>query len=118
MKNLVGVCVAEATEQMRIGQRTLDRVIAAPKYFRKGRKIGVHHLEPTGIMLSKRCLTLDNVQRCLPPGTGLCKNQGSLLKIEREQADFAGDRGAGQLPSKASRDHQMEDEKQLAVGLN
>src|SRR4030095_271099 len=117
MKNLVGVGMSDATEQMRIGQRTLDRVISAPKHFRKGLKIGVHHLDPTGIVLSKRCLTLDNVQRCLPFGTRFSKNQGSLLKIEREQADFTGDRGAGRLPSKASRDHQVEDEKQFTARL-
>src|SRR5262245_58738551 len=118
MKNLVGVRVADATEQMRIGQRALDRVISALKRFGKRRKIRVHHFEATRIVLSKHSLTLYEVQRRLPLGTRFSENQRSVLKIEGKQADFAGDGSAGRLPSKASRDHQMENQKQFAVGLN
>src|SRR5262245_23618398 len=118
MKNLVGVCVANATEQMRIGQRTLERVIAAPEYLRERREIGIHHLEPAPLVLGKGGFSLDNVERRLPLGTCFSEDQGSILKIECEQADFAGDCGARRFPSKAPRDHQVKDEKELISGFN
>ena len=118
MENLVRVRVADATEQMRIGERTLQGVIAASERLRKRRNIGLHHLEPTGIVLRKRCLPLDDIQRCLPLGTSFSEDQASVLEVECQQADFAGDRGARRLPSKAPRDHQVEYKKQLLVGFN
>jgi AsmA-like protein len=103
---------------MWVGQSSLQRVITAPERFRKGCQIGLHHLESTGIKLRKLCLPLDDMQRRLPFGTRLREDQGPILKVECEQADFAGDRGADRLPSKTPRDHQVEDEKQFAVRFN
>src|SRR5215470_17247999 len=118
MKNLVGVGVANAAEQMRIGQRTLERVIASAERLRKGHEIGIHHLEPARLVLRKGGFSLDDIQRRLPLGTRLSEDQGSILEIECEEADFAGDCGAGRLPSKAPRDHQVEYEKELTIGFN
>jgi hypothetical protein len=91
MKNLVGVRVADAAEQMWVGQRTLQRVITAPERFGKRCEIDVHHLDPSWIVLSKLGLTLDDMQRRLPLGTRLGKDQSAILKVECEQADFSGD---------------------------
>src|SRR6185503_20865622 len=110
MENLVGLRVADAAEQMRVGQRTLQRVIAAPKRFREGWQIGIDHLETAWIVLRQPCLALDDVQRRLSLRAGFREDECSVLKIECEQADFAGNCGAGRLPSKTPGDHQMEDE--------
>src|SRR4030095_9636756 len=100
MKNFVGVRVADTAEEMWVGQRTLQRVITAPERFRKGCQVRIHHLESAWIVLRKLCLPLDDVPRCLPFGARLREDQGPVLKVECEQADFAGDRGAERLPSK------------------
>ena len=93
-------------------------MIAALERFRKGREIGLHHLEPAWIVLSELCLSLNDMQRRLPLGTRLGEDQGSVLKVQREQADFARNRAAGRLPSKTPGDHQVENEKQFAVHFN
>src|SRR4029079_9084997 len=113
MKNFVGVCVADSAEQVRIGQRPLQRVIAAAQRFRKRDEIGIHYLEPTWVVRSERCLTLNDMQGCLPLGTRFGEDQRSVLKIERQEADFTGDRSTGRLPAEAPRDHQVEYEKQF-----
>ena len=49
MKDLVGVGVADAAEEMRIGQRAFQRVALLLKRRRECRGAARHHLEPAGI---------------------------------------------------------------------
>ena len=49
MKNLVGVRVPDAAEQMRIGERALQRVALLLKRRRERVDVARHHFEPSGV---------------------------------------------------------------------
>ena len=49
MQDFIGIRVADSAEQMRIGQRALERVILANELGRKGFEIGAQDLHPAGI---------------------------------------------------------------------
>jgi len=49
MQNLIGIGVANATEDMRIRQSSFERVIFTPQRQREFSRSGVQNLEPTWI---------------------------------------------------------------------
>ena len=65
MKNLVGVGVADATEDVRIGQRALQRVIALGQPGTERCQIGIQDFEPLRIERSHRFGAANDVNGCL-----------------------------------------------------
>src|SRR5688572_11104090 len=84
MQNLVRIRVAYAAEQMRIGQRALQRMIPLPKGRGKLFERRFQYFESTRIVLRQRVASVDDVERRLPPGASLRQDQRAVRKIERE----------------------------------
>src|SRR5436190_453025 len=57
------------------------------------------------------------MERRLMLCAGFGENQRAVLEIERKEANLSGDLASPVPPPESTRDHEMEDEKQLALGL-
>ena len=63
MQNLVGVRIADAAEEPRIGQGALERVVFPPQDGAKLCRGRLQHLEPAGIVLGQLNFSTDEVER-------------------------------------------------------
>ena len=115
MKNLIGVCVPDAAEQVRIGERALERVIVPAQGFNKRREINVQHLEPARVVPLERLTSLDDVKGCLTLRPRFGHDERSSVEVESHQANFAWHGRSRRSPAKTARDHEMEHEEQLAL---
>ena len=113
VQDLVGVGVADAVEQLRIGEGALERVILARQRgarTRRGRRSSTSR--PPGSCCGERRLAAHEVQRRALLRAGLGKRQRAVGKAKRGQADLAGQLGAGRLPVQPARDHQVQDQEE------
>ena len=115
VQDLVRVGVADAAEQMRIGERALQRVALAGERLVKLFARGVERLDAAGIERAQRRLAAHQLQR------------GALLRArfgEEQRAVLEGERGehllrphprflAGLPPAQPPGDHEVDDEKQV-----
>ena len=84
----------------------------------KRREVRRQHVESRpGSCCAQRVPAADDVQRRLPLGARFGQHQRAVLEVEREQTELSGNAGARLLPPEAPGDHQMKDEKQLALDL-
>src|SRR5262245_33340872 len=111
MEDLIRVRVADATEEMRIGQSTFQRVALSRKRSCKRRHVAHHHIDPARGERSKRVFSVDNMKRRPLLCGGLRQEQGAMCKVERGQTDFPGNGRASVAPLESARDHQVKDKK-------
>ena len=117
MKNFVGVRVADAAEEMWIGQRALERMVFSLQGGLKLREIRLEHFEPSSIVFGQCFRTADHVERCLPLAASLGEDKCAVVEVERQKTDLARNWRGGLFPPEASRDHQMEHKVELVVQL-
>ena len=115
MKDLVGVRVADSREEPRIGQRALDRMVLAGERGAKAREVGFEDLEPSARMLGDGLLAADQVEGGAFLRTRFGQYERPLRKVERRERRAAGEPRAPGTPVETARDHQMEDEVQVAL---
>ena len=90
-----------------------SRVNAAPN----SAAVDGQHFESTWIMSRQFLLAPHQIQGRTPLGTGLGQDQRQLREVERGEAHLAGDLGASSEDLEPSRDHQVNDEEQIALEL-
>ncbi len=115
MQDLVGVGVADAAEQVRVGQRALQRVVLELQAGGEGLERRVQHLEAAGVVPREARLALDQVQRGTALGTRLGQRQHAVREFEAGEGDSLGARRAGIEPVQAPGDHEVQDEPEAAV---
>ena len=115
MKNLIGVGVADAAEQPRVGESTLHGVVLPDQSSVERLQRRVQHVEPARVMISEAFFTAHQEQRSPFPGTCLGEQEGACRKIERGKAGLFRDLVAGLLPAEPPRDHQVHHEKELVI---
>ena len=97
MQDLVRVCVADAAEEMRIGQRALQRMAFLSKGRGKRVDAARHRLEPAGVERCKRIFApttwsdarffvAASVRRSVPPAKS---NAASPTFVEPRRPDLA-----------------------------
>ena len=119
MEDLVRVGVADAAEQVRVGQRALERVVLAPQRRGERRRVRVEHFEAAGIVRGQRvpaaATTCSDARRLVPASVRISV---PCVEVERQQADLA--RNAAR-PAAFQRNRpaiiRWNDEEQLALGL-
>ena len=114
MQDLVGVRVADAGEEPRIGQRPLQRVVLARKARGERREVDVPDLEAAGVEALERRFTDDVVQRRPPLGSGFGERERAFSELERRKRDPGRRFGAALEPAQPARDHEMQDEVAFA----
>src|SRR5262245_4212619 len=100
---------------MRIGERTLDRVILTSQCRREGVRAGVEQLEPAGVVRRKRSFAANDVERSLALRARFSEEQRPCRKIKRREPYLAGHAGAPLPPAEPAGNHQMKHRKQLVV---
>ena len=71
MQNLIGIRIADAGEQVRIGKGSFERVILATQYVAKGVEIGFENFQSPWIVVGQRLFAAHDVQRGSLLGAGL-----------------------------------------------
>ena len=113
MKNLVGVRVADAAEEMRIGQRALQRVaLLLQRRARMLRALLVIGSSPPGsndARASSPSTTCSDARFCVAASVS---SSSPAAEVESREPDLARDGGAALPPLEPARDHQMKHEKE------
>src|SRR6266545_3475913 len=117
VEDFVGVGVANAGEEARIGQSSLDGVVLARQGLAEERQIRVEGLESSPIEIVERLLPARQMERRPLPGTRLGQEKSPLLEIEGRQPDPSGKLGAARLPVETSSHHQVQNEKEIFYQL-
>jgi hypothetical protein len=115
VQDLVGVGVADATEDARIGERALQRVVLVLEPLHERRQIRSQDFEPPRRQREDRFFTRDDVDGCLTFRALLGEDRGAVWKVEGRQSHFARERRAFVAPPETAGDHQMQDEKEVPV---
>src|SRR6185437_14982247 len=113
MQNLVRVRVADAAEQSRIGERSLECVILQRELCAERIGCRVERLDAASIERAKRGLALYRVQRCAARSARFCQKQRSRRKTEARQHGARWTLLSRCAPAEPSRDHEVDDEKEL-----
>ena len=81
-QNFIGIGIADAAEQARVGEGALQSVVRGEKNGGKARRIGIEHLEAAGIQGAKAVFASDDVERgaLLRAGFGPQKSTGGKIK--------------------------------------
>src|SRR4051812_23321847 len=132
MQDLVGVRVPDAAEEVRIGQRSLQRVVLRAETLRKGIGRRVEDLEAVRRQCSQRGGTANEMKTRALLAARLGEQERARLlldralaglrcaggrEVERREPDPAGHACAERLPLEASCDHEMDDEMQRVALL-
>ena len=115
MQNLVGVRIADATEQAWIGQRTLQRVVLP---LQCGMEIGrreTRDLHAAGIVLLESRATARDIQRRALPRSRFRQQQRPVREIECQRRLLRQRLRGRVAPVQAPGDHQMENQPQIAI---
>ncbi len=115
MQDLVGIRIADAAEQRRIGERALDRMVLAGQRRREGVARGAERLEAAGIVQRQRALAVQQMERGASLGACLGQHQAALGEVERGEPEAADEHRARRPPVQPAGDHQMEHDEQLVV---
>src|ERR1043166_1569124 len=118
MQNLVGVRVADAAEEPRVGERTLDRVILQAKARGEILECRVEGLESSAAELGESVATANEMQRGAAFRSGFGEREYAGRKLERGEVVATAGFGTFRLPVQSTGDHQMDDDEQLAVRLD
>ena len=97
--------VPDPGQDARVGQRALQGAVLAADCGREGFGGGVQRLDPARVVLAKRPLAADHVQRRALVTAGLGEEQAAVPKIEGRVTPLAGDDHPGVPPLEAPRDH-------------
>ena len=114
VQNLVGVRVADAAEEMRIGQRALERVVLPPQRLANSSAVDVKHLEAAGIECGQRLLAPNQIQRGAPLRARLGQQQRAVGKSNAARPTLPGT-FAPPPPAEAAGDHQVDDQEQIVL---
>lgn len=114
-EDFVGIGVADATEEARVGEGALESVVGGEKDGGELLEIGVEDFEAAGIERAEAVFAGDDVKRGALLGASFGPEKRAVGKIEGGEAARRRYLDATKLrtqraPVKAARDHQMEDE--------
>ena len=116
VQDLVGVRVADAVEQRRIGQRALDRVPLAAQPLGELRAVVASNTSrPPRSNSASASRPCNDVHRRALLRRRLGEDQRAVREVERREPDLARDLLAALLPAQPPRDHQVDHDEALAL---
>src|SRR5215813_64384 len=104
MQDLVGVRVADAAEEVRIGERALERVVLAAESLREGLQLAADDLDSARVQRVEAGGSAHDVdaRALLRAGLGEDERAARILlrgrEVETREADLAGHRRRRRLP--------------------
>ena len=116
MQDLVGVGVADAAQDGRIGQRALERVILLAQPRAKVRQVRVQHFKPAAIMIGELCsallTTCSDARRFVPASVSVSVpfSNSSCSSGARMRAAMI-----ALVPVQSTGDHQVNHQPQIVL---
>ena len=117
MQDLVAIGVADAREQVGIGQGAFHGVVADEQSRTELIEGGVERFQTTSIEFGQRVLAAQEVNRGPLLRRSFGQQQRAVREVEGRQTDLAGDRRALLFPAEAAGDHQVDGQEELALEL-
>src|SRR5436190_4136831 len=117
MQDLVRIRVADAREDVRVGQRALERVVLTGDGAAELLRVAGEGIDPARVERLKRRLTPQEVYRRALLRARLGQRQRARREVEGGETDLTRHLGAAGLPVKPSRNHQVDREVQIAFEL-
>ena len=111
VQDLVGVGVADAGENVRVGERALERVALGGERGVELPRRRLERFQPARIVGGEGVGVGDRMERGALLGSRLGEHQAAPREVEGEQRVAAADRGPGRAPVEATGDHQVEDQE-------
>ena len=118
MQDLVGIGIADATQNPRIGEGALEGMIFGTQSSPKILLTRAHHIHPPRVERIQPCLPLDDVKGSPPfaPCFGECES--TRWKIECREANAPRQLCATGLPVKTPGNHEVQHQPQVALYSN
>jgi hypothetical protein len=114
---LVGVGVADAAEETRIGERALQGVVLGAEPRGEVGDARVEHFEPAAVEPGERAVASNEVERRAARRAGLGEEERPGWEIEGGQRDPPGRLRAARAPPESAGDHEVNDEEELILQL-
>jgi alkanesulfonate monooxygenase SsuD/methylene tetrahydromethanopterin reductase-like flavin-dependent oxidoreductase (luciferase family) len=115
MQDFVRIGIANAAENLWVGQGALYRVIGGGQRRANNVQGTIQRLYPAGVQGVERGRTFDYMQRCAFLAARLGQGQRARRKIESGQVGFCADFCADGFPVQPSGDHQVKHEPDIVV---
>jgi hypothetical protein len=115
MQDFVRIGIANAAENLWVGQGALYRVIGGGQRRANNVQGTIQRLYPAGVQGVERGRTFDNMLRCAFLAARLGQGQRARRKIESGQVGFCADFCGDGLPVQPSGDHQVKHEPGIVV---
>src|SRR6266705_4693563 len=109
-QNFVGIGIADAAEEARVGEGALQSVVRGEKNRGKARRIGIEHFDAAGIESAKAVFSGDDVERSALLRAGFGPEKSSGGKIECGKAARGRNFGAAGTPMQPAGDHQVQNQ--------
>src|ERR1700736_186375 len=107
MQNLIGIGIANAAQNARIGESPLEGPVLDRERVAEGLEIAREHVDPAGIDAAQRLLPLEKMQRRTTLGTRFSKNKRTLREVEGGQVVSPCQLRATWSPVQAPGNHEM-----------
>ena len=115
MQNLVRVRVADSTEEVRVGERSLHRMVLARESLRKLIDRRREDIQSTGVMPRQAAAAAQYMQRSPALRSRLRQHQCSVREVERCEADLSGELCTYGLPVQPTGDHQVQHQPMIVL---
>jgi hypothetical protein len=112
-QNLIGVGVADATEEARVGEGPLESMVCREKDGGEAREIRVEYFEPTRIESEEATFPRDDVERSPLLRAGLSPEKRASGKVKGGKAARWGNFDIAGAPVQAAGNHEMKDEPEV-----
>ncbi len=114
VQDLVGVGVAHAADEARIGEGALEGAVFLGEGGAEACEIGGEDLDAAGIDRAQALFAAHYVEGGAALAAGFGKGEGSAGEVEGGEGVAAGEFGLGGLPVEASGDHEVEYQPEIA----
>src|SRR5690348_2173258 len=108
MQYLVRIGITDTTENVLVGERTLQGVIGRAQHGGEGVAAGVEHLDSAGVERLQAGFATDNVKRGAALRARLGQREPSVVKLECGQLVPAARFRSGRAPMQAAGDFEMD----------
>jgi len=115
VQDFIGVGVADAAEQVLIGERALEGAVFGGEGGAEGIEIGGEGIKAAGIEGAQTFFSANHVERGATLGAGFGEDEGAVGKIEGGEIAAGGEFGMRRFPVQATGDHEVQDKPEIVV---
>ena len=117
VEDLVGVGVADAGEDARVGEGALEGAVFGGEGGAEGCEVGGEDFNAAGVHVFEGGLALENIEGGSALGAGFGEDEGAVGEVEGGEIVAASEFCAERAPVEAAGDHEMKDEPEAVVEL-